>query len=60
MGPKQREILLGMGCLSDDSLKIFQCTLGWAGAEHHLGRFLLNHGNIIDGSFIIRLEVQGL
>lgn len=49
-----------MGCLSDDSLKIFQRTLGWAGAKHHLGRLLLNHGNIIDGSFIIWLKVQGL
>lgn len=60
MGRMQRELLLGMGCLSDDSLKIFQRTLRWAGAKHHLGRLLLNHGNVIDGRFIIWLKVQGL
>lgn len=54
------EEFLGVPGLLDCALEVFQGTLRGLDGEEHFGRFLLDHGDVVEDGLVGRLDVEGL
>ena len=53
-------LLLCMSCRIDGLLEIFESTLGDIDGKKKFSKLLLNHSNVVNDGFIVRMNVQGL